>query len=111
MQSILVDPGPPKQKQRASSAAPDVAPVVNSANGQTLLIGADELAGLLSVSIATLYRMKSAGKLPRPIPLSRGCVRWRRATIEAWLSECESAGRLLDRREWEALTQAKKGGR
>lgn len=78
-------------------------------DSNSLLVCAAELARLLAVSPATIHRLRSAGKLPRPIPLSRGCVRWRRAAVEAWLAASESAGRLLDQREWDALTRSSKG--
>ncbi len=69
----------------------------------TLLVDIEELARLLAVSVSTAFRMKAAGKLPGPLSLSRGCVRWRRDTIERWLSESEAQGRLLDRKTWDAL--------
>jgi len=76
----------------------------------SLLIDARELARLLSVSLATLHRMKSAGKIgPRELALSRGCVRWRRETVERWLSASEAEGRLLDRKTWKALTETTNG--
>jgi predicted DNA-binding transcriptional regulator AlpA len=48
------------------------------------LICRRELAAMLSVSLPTLDRLKSAGKLPRPVALG-GCVRWRTADIDRWL--------------------------
>lgn len=69
----------------------------------SLLIDATALAGLLSVSEATLYRMLAAGKIPAPLRLSRGCVRWNRETIERWLAASEAQGRLIDRASWETL--------
>lgn len=75
----------------------------------SLLIDARELARLLSVSLATLHRMKAAGKLPRELALSRGSVRWRRETVERWLSASEREGRLLDRQTWLSLEQTTNG--
>lgn len=75
----------------------------------SLLIDARELARLLSVSLATLHRMKAAGKLPRELALSRGCVRWRRATVERWLVASEREGRLLDRKTWASLDPTTNG--
>ena len=71
----------------------------------SLLIDAPAFAELLSVSPATLYRMLSAGKIPAPLRLSRGCVRWHRDTVEGWLAASEAQGRLLDRRSWETLAE------
>lgn len=70
---------------------------------ESLLVDARELARLLAVSQATLFRMKAAGKLPRELALSRACVRWRRSTIERWLAASEREGRLLDRQTWQSL--------
>ena len=73
------------------------------ADAVTLLVDADGLARLMAVSVSTVFRMKAAGKLPGSMSLSRGCVRWRRETIERWLTESEAQGRLLDRKTWDAL--------
>lgn len=75
----------------------------------SLLIDAPALAGLLSVSEATLYRMLAAGKVPAPLRLSRGCVRWHRETVERWLALSEAQGRLIDRATWETLSQNANG--
>jgi prophage regulatory protein len=63
-----------------------------------LLIDARRAAALLGVSTATWYRMASAGRVPAPVRLSAGCVRWRAAELAAWTS----AG-CPDRRTWELL--------
>ena len=79
-----------------------------------LLIAAKRFARLLDVSSATFYRMLAGGQIgPRPIAWG-GCVRWRLATVHQWLAESESAGRLLSRKEWEALHpqgESQNGGR
>ena len=49
------------------------------------LMNAVQLAKFLSVSERTLYRLKSAGKLPKPLQLG-GSVRWRRDTIQRWIA-------------------------
>lgn len=65
-----------------------------------LLIDAKALATMLSVSISTLYRLQSAGKLPRAVALGAGSKRWKRADIESWISlDC------CDRKTFEALTR------
>lgn len=71
-----------------------------------LLLDADDLARELGVSAKTIRRMDAAGKLPRPIRLSRRATRWRRETVSDWLRESERAGRLVDRREFEQLQEA-----
>jgi predicted DNA-binding transcriptional regulator AlpA len=89
------------------------APVLDESDvADSLLIDARELARLLSVSAATLHRMKAAGKIgPRSLALSRGCVRWRRETVERWIAASEAEGRLLDRKTWEALAENTNGRR
>lgn len=62
------------------SARPGVRPGVDP-----MLIDGRHFAQLLAVSMATLNRRKAAGKLPRPIELSRGCHRWRLAEVRAWI--------------------------
>lgn len=70
----------------------------------TLLMDAEGLARELGISVKSVRRLDASGKLPRPIRLSRRVIRWRRVTIDRWLVECEAAGgRLVDRREFEAL--------
>lgn len=62
-----------------------------------LLIDRPFFAGLLSVSVPTLDRMRAAGKLPRHVALSRGCIRWRLDEVRDWVR----AG-CPPRKEWEA---------
>ena len=71
---------------------------------ETLVVRAKELAKLLSVSIVTIRRMDSAGKLPRPNRLG-GCVGWRVDEIKDWLS----AG-SPDRVRWQALQAGTRRG-
>ena len=50
------------------------------------LITAVQFAQLLNVSERTLYRLKSSGKLPKPIELG-GLVRWRLTKIHRWIDQ------------------------
>ena len=50
-----------------------------------LLWSMEEVSRVTGLGEATLYRYKSAGKLPRPITLTRGAVRWRSADIRLWI--------------------------
>ena len=50
------------------------------------LMDARELAHDLSVSLATLWRMRADHKLPEPIKLTAQCLRWRRSDVETWLA-------------------------
>ena len=44
-----------------------------------------ELAKKLSISIATLYRMKKAGELPPQVKIHERAVGWKVSDIEEWL--------------------------
>lgn len=57
-----------------------------------LLIAADEVARLLNISKRTLWRLLSAGKLPKPVRLGNA-VRWRRDELEQWISQGCPSGR------------------
>jgi predicted DNA-binding transcriptional regulator AlpA len=50
------------------------------------LIAADALARLLDISTRGLWRLRSAGKLPKPVRLG-GSVRWRLDEIRKWISD------------------------
>jgi excisionase family DNA binding protein len=50
-----------------------------------LLITAAELASLLQVSTRTLWRLRSAGKLPEAVRLG-GAVRWQLDEIKKWIA-------------------------
>ncbi len=52
---------------------------------EPLLVDAKGLARLLSISPATVWRMVSAGKLPRAVRPSPGVVRWKVEEIRRWL--------------------------
>lgn len=64
---------------------------------QPLAIPAKDLARLLGVSLRQIWRLNSAGKLPKPIRLG-GSVRWLRKEIEAFVE----AG-CPDRAQWESM--------
>ena len=56
-----------------------------------LLITASKLAALLEISTRTLWRLRSAGRLPEPVRLG-GAVRWRREDIQNWIAGgCQAA--------------------
>jgi predicted DNA-binding transcriptional regulator AlpA len=56
-----------------------------TSSSDRLLLSAEDLASMLSISRATLWRMVSAGKLPLPLRPSPGIVRWRREEITRWV--------------------------
>jgi excisionase family DNA binding protein len=56
-----------------------------------LLISAEELAKLMHVSERTLWRLLSAGKVPRPVRIGRN-TRWKLAEVTAWIDRgCPAA--------------------
>jgi len=55
-----------------------------SAEPIPLLLSAPQVAAQLGFSVRTIWRLESAGKLPRPIRLGRS-VRWRRDEIVRWI--------------------------
>ena len=57
-----------------------------SGRTEPALISAVELAELLQVSTRTLWRLRSAGKLIKPIKLG-GSTRWRLDEVEAWIAD------------------------
>lgn len=63
---------------------------------EALAVSARDLKEMLNVSLRQIWRLNSAGKLPKPIRLG-GSVRWNRAEIQQWFG----AG-CPDRRTWEA---------
>lgn len=62
-----------------------------------LVLTAEEVAELLSISRAHVFRLQRGGRLPTPIRFGRS-VRWPRAELEAWLR----AG-APSRQEWESM--------
>lgn len=50
-----------------------------------------ELAQMIPVSRATIWRMATDGRLPRPIRFSDRCTAWRKADIDKWLADRERA--------------------
>ena len=67
-----------------------------------LAIDAVQLGRLLGLSMRTIRRLDSSGRIPRPVRIG-GAVRWRASEIAEWLS----AG-CPDRQAWEAV---KRNGR
>ena len=68
---------------------------------QEKLISARTLANTLSTSVRTVWRLRSAGELPKPVKIGAS-VRWRSTDIDQWI-------------EWGCCNQAefkaRKGGR
>lgn len=54
---------------------------------EDLLIRPRDLAEKLSISLATLYRMKKAGELPPQVKIHERAVGWKVSDIKEWLDE------------------------
>ena len=48
------------------------------------LLNVKDLARLLRMSVRTVWRLRSAGRLPKPVRIGKS-VRWSPETIEAWI--------------------------
>jgi prophage regulatory protein len=59
--------------------------LIDSVQPDAALLTAEQLAATLQVSKRTLWRMRSAGQMPRPIRIG-GVVRWRRDEVAAWIA-------------------------
>jgi excisionase family DNA binding protein len=81
-----VTPSPPKEQTMTVAHKPD----------ERLVLTAEEVAELLCISRAHVFRLQRGGKLPAPVRFGRS-VRWARAELEAWLR----AG-APSREEWDA---------
>ncbi|MCC7419985.1 MAG: helix-turn-helix domain-containing protein [Planctomycetaceae bacterium] len=50
------------------------------------LLTAKQLAKLLQISTRSIWRLRSAGKLPKPVEIG-GSVRWNHQTVREWVSQ------------------------
>lgn len=48
------------------------------------LLSAKELAKRLSISVRSVWRYRSSGRLPKPVQIA-GAIRWRLSDIEQWI--------------------------
>jgi predicted DNA-binding transcriptional regulator AlpA len=74
-----------------------------------LLLTARDLAKLLRISTATVWRLRAAGKLPRPLDaLGSQLIRWDADTIRSWVK-----AKMPDLKTWELLRDgpAQRNGR
>ena len=74
---------------------------MNEAKQNTQLLTAKAMAKMLSTSVRSIWRYRSAGRLPETVKIG-GAIRWKQQDIEQWISMgCP------DRRTFEAM----RGGR
>jgi excisionase family DNA binding protein len=62
-----------------------------SVKDEPLLIPAEQLAGLLNLSTRTVWRMLSAGQIPKPVRIGAS-VRWRLDQVREWINDGCPAG-------------------
>lgn len=66
---------------------------------QEKLISAKTLANTLSTSVRTVWRLRSSGRLPKPVKIA-GSIRWRSSDIEQWIEwGCCSEAEFRARKE------------
>lgn len=53
---------------------------------ETMVLRRKQVAALLNISLATLWRWGQAGGFPRPVQLGPRCVGFRKADIDAWIA-------------------------
>lgn len=75
---------------------------LRAAGSFKLALSAQEVAEVLGVSRAHVWRLHSSGRIPKPVRLGRA-VRWNRKTLEDWL---EAGGPSRD--QWESSYPGKK---
>ena len=52
------------------------------------LITAKALAEMLSISVRTVWRLRSAGKLPQPVTVGSSSIRWKWSDVQLFI-ECD----------------------
>ena len=50
------------------------------------LLSAESLAQMIQVSVRTVWRLRSSGKLPRPVKVG-GSIRWRADEVQNWIED------------------------
>jgi predicted DNA-binding transcriptional regulator AlpA len=53
---------------------------------EPLLVSSKELAQLLGVSVSSVERLRAAGRLPEPVVLTAGCLRFRLSEVRDWVA-------------------------
>ncbi len=58
---------------------------MNTTKQDTQLLTAKAIAKMLSTSVRSVWRYRSAGRLPETIKIA-GAIRWRQQDIEQWIA-------------------------
>lgn len=69
------------------ASAPKLVRMVAASAPMTALLSAEDVAGITGLSVETLAQWRSQRKGIPFIKISRNCVRYRQADLEAWLAE------------------------
>lgn len=69
----------------------DLAAETDTTTEPERLLSAADLADKFHISRQAVYRLHRAGVLPAPINLGNDRLRWREATIDAWIREKEQS--------------------
>lgn len=85
---------------------PPTAPAAQQTAGalSPLLYDSGDMCGVLRIGLATLHRLKSAGRLPRARKLAG--LKWDADEVRRWV-----AAGMPPLKEWEALEAAQESGR
>lgn len=51
------------------------------------LLNAKQLAALIGCHSRHVWRLQSAGELPKPLRIGERCVRWRLCDVEKWIND------------------------
>lgn len=56
-------------------------------------LSARDVATWLGCSVRTVWSMRASGRLPAPVRVGPGLIRWRRRTLEDWFDQLEERPR------------------
>ena len=54
-------------------------------NQKPALLSAQAVGVMLSLSKRAVFRMRSTGKICKPLKVGQGAIRWRRSDLERWI--------------------------
>ena len=62
-----------------------------------VLLTRHQVEKMLGIRRSTIYKLMRQGKLPEPIQISSGCVRWQKSELEDWIDSRPKATGEIDR--------------
>ena len=51
-----------------------------------VLLTRQQVEKMLGIRRSTIYKLMRQGRLPEPIQISPGCVRWQKSELEDWIN-------------------------